>query len=386
MSDPKLPTGPPSYDAGAFDSDVGAGRVSGKLRIKGGLVVFESESTVIELPLRGLEITRGGANHRLTFFKHPDHPGKSVFTKDPAVAKDAELAHRPEVAEQLKKIRRGTTRRRAWILGALGAVVALVVGLWALKGLMVDVVVDQVPVEWEQQLGDTAFEEIKASGKLINDEKAVALLRQMSEPLVAAIDDARYPFRFHIARDPSINAFALPGGNIVVHTGLLSASERPEEVLGVLGHEIAHVTLRHGIRRVADTLGTRILIGVLLGGTDIPAGWIDAGTGLITLSYSREQESEADDVGWDYLVAAGIDPRGLQEFFDKLHHHNELAPPELLSTHPAPDNRSAILAERWQQIENKDRFRPVDPTPFLELKNLLGLRSSVPEPQGEPQP
>ena len=203
---------------------------------------------------------------------------------------------------------------------------------------------------------------------------------------VAAIGDARYPFRFHIARDPSINAFALPGGNIVVHTGLLSASDRPEEVLGVLGHEIAHVTRRHGIRRVADSLSTRILIGVLLGGTDIPAGWIDAGTGLITLSYSRDQESEADDVGWDYLVAANIDPRGLKEFFDKLHDHGGLTPPELLSTHPAPDNRSSILAARWQQVHDKDRFRPVDPAAFLELKKRLGLTTPDPEPQGETQP
>ena len=161
MNDSKLPTGPRIYEAGAFDPDVGAGRVSGKLRIKGGRILFESESTVIELPLRDLQITRGGANHRLTFFKHPDHPGKNIFTKDPAVSKDPELAQRPEVAEQLKKLRRGTTGRRLWALSALGVIAALLVGLWALKGLIVDVVVDQVPVEWEQQLGDAAFEEIQ---------------------------------------------------------------------------------------------------------------------------------------------------------------------------------------------------------------------------------
>jgi Zn-dependent protease with chaperone function len=337
------------------------------------MLVFDCEQGTMELPIRGLEIARGGANHRVTFFRHPDFPDRKLFCTDTSIIDDNALQNVPEITRQLAVIRRGTKKRRWWLHGTLIAIVLFFVSLWVFRGAVVDVAVNQIPVEWEQELGETAFEEIKRTSSLVTDEEALALLEKMVDPLIQAIDDSRYPFHLHIVRNESVNAFALPGGIIVVHTGLLEKSKRPEEVLGVLAHEIAHVTRRHGLRRALNAVGTHVLLGAVLGGG---GGLAEAGAGLVTLNFSRDQESEADQVGWDYLVAAGIDPRGLADFFNIVGDHEDLEIPEFLSTHPASDERSKTLLLLWDAVPDKERFQPMDRTTYEQLKKALGLSST----------
>jgi predicted Zn-dependent protease len=145
-----------------------------------------------------------------------------------------------------------------------------------------------------------------------------------------------------VLSDPSVNAFALPGGEVFVLTGLLEKAGSVEQLAGVLAHELGHVAHRHGMRVLAHRLGLGAALGLVFGGFDqIVDALAVAATDLERLAFSREQERDADAFGIELLLRAGIDPRGLPEFFGQLEGYRL---PDWLATHPAPsDRRQRIL-------------------------------------------
>ena len=146
---------------------------------------------------------------------------------------------------------------------------------------------------------------------------------------------------------PDVNAFALPGGYIFVNYGLIEKAATPEEVAGVLAHEIQHVLKRHGLKNVVGRAGLGLILGLLLGDLEGLGGLIiGASSELAALSFSREQEEEADALGLELLYAANIDPSGLPSFFEKLSAEQEskgTALPSFLSTHPDTTERIRVL-------------------------------------------
>ena len=163
-------------------------------------------------------------------------------------------------------------------------------------------------------------------------------------------------------KSPEANAFAMPGGHIVVLTGLIEKSDKPEELLGVLAHEMAHVTQRHSLKQIISDLSGRILFSILASGmSDLVYTIGDQGRYLLAQKYSRAQEEEADEYGFDYLLQAGISPAGLIEFFEKLKEDDMLDGIEianLLSTHPASEKRIENLSAMMQQY--KGEYAPID--------------------------
>jgi len=148
---------------------------------------------------------------------------------------------------------------------------------------------------------------------------------------------------------PIVNAFALPGGPIVVYTGLIGKAAGAEEVAGVIGHEMAHVTARHGLERIADSVGIVTAVQILVGDTQ---GLVAFGAELFTLasvnSYSRRQEMAADEEAIRMLHAAGIDPAGLARFFEVLDREQGDLPSAVswISTHPQNQARIAQIRGR----------------------------------------
>ena len=141
------------------------------------------------------------------------------------------------------------------------------------------------------------------------------------------------------------NAFALPGGWVVVFRGLIEQAEAPEEVAGVLAHEIGHVVHRHGTERIFKALGVRLLVQIVTGGVS-DSLMSSAGEVLLLLSYSREDEAEADAAALDLLAAAGMRNDGLAAFFRRLAERDAELPAALrfLSTHPSHGARARDLA------------------------------------------
>jgi predicted Zn-dependent protease len=167
---------------------------------------------------------------------------------------------------------------------------------------------------------------------------------------------APYRFDFHVLRDrQTLNAFALPGGQIFITQALLTRLRSEAQLAGVLGHEIGHVIARHGAQHLAkQQLGQLLVTAVQIGSYDSrdphrgrsAAVLAQAANQMIGLQYGRQDELEADDYGFRILVEAGYDPRGLAELMDVLDQASAGGrPPEFLSTHPNPGNRRARIAE-----------------------------------------
>ena len=210
-------------------------------------------------------------------------------------------------------------------------------------------VAERIPVEQEIALGKQAFASMRGSLKLKDKGREHKAVQTIGARLTQG---SRYKYEFHVADDPSLNAFAMPGGVVVVHTGLIAATKRPEELAGVLAHEVQHVELRHSLRGMIKELGLRGLWSVVtgdLGGT--LAG--QAALEMTALKFSRDDETEADQYGFDALVDAGIDPSGMPAFFATMSEQAIEAPAAFLSTHPLSEERERELQQRVQQLKRE---------------------------------
>lgn len=328
---------------------------------------------MISLPLDGLLAKPGGAAGRLFFFTHSRYPERTIHTPDPAILKDPILNSQPELQKQISSLRRKRGGRRFSVAAAITAIVLAIYALTFLKDPLVGAVASQIPIEWEEQLGKLAFTQVTMGSRLVENEALLKDLEKITNPLIEAVNESsqrKYNYEFYIVRDPVLNAFALPGGKVVLHTGLILAAESPEEIAGVLAHEIAHVTRQHSMRQLVSTLGIYLLAQAFLGDMQgLMAVVLDNGSYLLTLKFSRDHESDADQVGLKYMRDAGINPQGMVEMFRKLQAAHEemtagmtgeieeatgaedLAIPDFLSTHPDTAERIEAMQKLLEQSE-----------------------------------
>jgi predicted Zn-dependent protease len=379
------------YEGGAFHPELENSKASGTLRLTPAGIEFASTKGNVSLPLEGLNVALGGANDRLIFFTHPGQPRATIHTPDHSILDDPVLGGHPELIRQIGRVR--AKKRLAWavLFSVIGLFIAGIIGLVLAKDRIVNTVASAIPTDWEVKLGDKVFDHLIASKHEIKDSALEAQLAKITEPLVAGIKDSRYPLKFHIIEDPTLNAFALPGGNVVVHSGLLLAADRPEEVAGVLAHEIAHVTKRHGFRGIISSLGLYQILQAFIGdASGMLAVLANNSAFLIDRKFSRDFEREADGTGWEYLMRANIEPEGMIDFFKKMQIeekkqleqlHTEGAEKALsfLSTHPGTDERVQSLQSKWEQVRTKGGFHRFDLN-YAEFKdNLRATLHSAPE-------
>ena len=222
-----------------------------------------------------------------------------------------------------------------------------------------EAIAERIPVADEVRLGRQAFESMRGELKLLDTGAAHAAVNHIGRKLTAG---SRYTYEFHVVNDATLNAFALPGGIVVVHTGLIAATRRPEELAGVLAHEVQHVELRHGTSAIVKDLGWRVLWTWFTGdwgGT--LAG--QAAAQLGSLKFSRDAESAADEAGFATLVRVGIDPSGMPDFFATMAKQAGDAPAAFLSTHPLSTAREQALRQRLTELPAKP-FTPLDYSPW----------------------
>jgi predicted Zn-dependent protease len=234
-----------------------------------------------------------------------------------------------------------TTRFALWSVGALvAAIVLYVVG----APVAASWTAERVPVSWEAALGREVTREMAPESKQCVDPMALGAAREILNRLIATTPENPYQFSLAIVKDSMINAFAAPGGFVVVNSGLLKAAETPEQFAGVLAHELQHVLLRHTTRGILRDAPIKIAIQTLFGGTSAETVGQLVGT-MGVLSYRRGDESEADREGLRMLQAAGIDPTGMVEFMKVLDQQNKMASsiPKYLSSHPRSADRAEVL-------------------------------------------
>ena len=148
-----------------------------------------------------------------------------------------------------------------------------------------------------------------------------------------------YQYEFYVANDASVNAFAMPGGFVVMNTGLLALADNAEQVAGVLAHEIQHVEKRHTLNGMVKSAGLMATISLVFGDLN---GAAALGSDLIRLKFSRQHEADADAEGLKALVVSGISPTGMRDFFQKMS-EKETLDLGWFSSHPVSNDRFASL-------------------------------------------
>ena len=359
-----------NYEAILIDTTISSGRVSGVLTIYSDRVEFLSDSKTIEISNTFLKITAGGAGNRLIFFSDCNINDLSIYTDDKKVLKNEFLINNHLLAGQLKSSKKVVRKIIFSSIYVLSFFILLILGAYLAKDYFVEKLANQVPREWEKKAGDQLFKTISGQYKIVENDSLKKVFLEVAKPLLNQIEKKGVKIELYFVEDPSINAFALPGGKVIIQSGLLENSKSWEEVLGVLSHELAHVTRRHHIRGIINNMGLYVILSTLIGDVTALAGTIgNLGGELASLSNSRAFETEADETGWGYLVKGHINPKGMISFFetlDKKHGTKMDGYLAFMSTHPETKNRIKNLKAKLK--ESSVNFKLIG-NDFVSFKN-----------------
>lgn len=359
-------------EAHAVHPDNGNELVEGVAILSTHSLRFEFDSGVWEIPIERLRAeVRVGDEERIALTDE-GQPGLVIFTADLTLL-DCGTSHALVSARQqltARLTRREMNRRMKMLAYTL---VTLVILTWlgsVFVGAMVQSIAARIPAEWDAEYGAEALKELRSEETFLEDSNAVARLAGMAAPLLRTLPPPPNGHQFYIVEQEDPNAFALPGGHIVVTTGLLQIVDRPEQLMGVIAHEVAHVTQRHTYRKQISMAGPVMICEIFFSGRHGTMGVLGVGTAMVLgADFSQEFETEADNIGWDYLVKANIDPHGMIETFQKfkqLDDGEEGFLPQSLSSHPTLDKRIRHLEGKWVKLPQKTGFVQLDREPVLK--------------------
>jgi Zn-dependent protease with chaperone function len=240
-------------------------------------------------------------------------------------------------------------------------------------------------IEQDIQLGRQAAAQVEQQMPMVNDGLVQEWIEGLGQRLASYTTMPNLPWRFRVTNSSEINAFALPGGFVYVNRGLIDITNDESELAGVLGHEMAHVTLRHGTNQLSKSMLYQTPLAILgsLGGAAGALGQLgNVGLSVAFLKFSRDAEKQADVVGTQTMVKAGYDPRGMVSIFQKLERQGAgKGTPGFLSSHPSPENRI-------QRIQKEISLIQAPPNPVrssdLYLRARNRLRGMGPAPRLAP--
>lgn len=228
------------------------------------------------------------------------------------------------------------------------AAAAIVLMIFVILPAMATTLANYIPIEREVAYGKSVVSQIerllsgsRAQKLTCSDEKGVAALDTMIDRLTQGAD-LNYDLNVAVFKHPMINAFAAPGGQIIVMRGLIDKAESPDEVAAVLGHEIGHVEARDTTRNALRAAGSAGLLSLVLGDFAGGSAVLVAAEYTLNAAYTREAEAKADIFALNALKASGTNAAALAEFFDRLENLERSLPelPEYLSSHPETKSRS----------------------------------------------
>jgi Zn-dependent protease with chaperone function len=236
-------------------------------------------------------------------------------------------------------------------LGAWAAAAVAVGGIiYAVFPLLVGPITSLIPYAAEKQIGDTIMRGVIKRWPECRDPSGLAALEALTKRLQPKADIDR-PYRFYVLSAPIENAFAAPGNHVVLFSGLIEKAGSPDEVAGVLGHEIGHQVMRHPMKHLVEAFGATFLLSAAFGGIT-PEAVTTWGAALYALKFSRDAEREADAIALDLTKDAGISSAGLVDFFRRIDESKDKLPSGMLgylSTHPPTAERIAAIEKNGHQ-------------------------------------
>ena len=255
---------------------------------------------------------------------------------------------------------------KLYSVGILVLIFSAYVFIKTVPSFLADQMVEKIPIEWEVTAGQSILKMLPVAQK--PDPEVLKVLQDTVDFLKQSLSGNPYDLKVYILPVEQVNALALPGGPIVIFEGLIDKAESPEELAGVLAHEIQHILLRHSTRGILRNLAKSMLVTLFLGDVNsVMEGIVQLAGQLETLGLSREMEAEADQKGMELILAANIDPHGMIRIFKKLmkenfsqkklpkgkpvSEENDLS--SYFSTHPSSQNRLARLEKQMRSHENR---------------------------------
>ena len=234
--------------------------------------------------------------------------------------------------------------------------------------------------EQDIELGEASAEEIRRQVVVLQDERTQRYVQRVGERLAAEAPGYKFPYKFVVVASPEVNAFALPGGYVFVNEGAIEAARSEAELAGVLAHEIAHVSLRHGTTQASRAYLAKTGLGILNALTVALQGDVGrlaaalggAGANKFFLKSNREAEVQADAEGARLMAAAGYDPRSMADFFERLQERGGREQEES-GDHPNPAVRVEVISRVAAGVKHA-AARPHDSEEFRRIKSRLSGR------------
>jgi len=331
------------------------GGVPVRLRFIGDLLRIEGAGTQ-DVYADALEVSVIGFNDDTLQLAWQKEDGTHAVTISDAAGQRALAESAPPAVVRRFRGGRSSIRyhRGKWntIIGAIAAIVLLVGVAWWKSEEITEWIAGRVSMETEVAIGEHALAQIESESELTQDGLAAKTVAEIGGRLTKG---SRYTYRWYVSNDKEVNAFALPGGIIVVNSGLIAEAANADELAGVLAHEIQHVEHRHTLQQMIHAAGWAAVLAVVLG--DVSAITAIVVHQLGNLRNSRHLEAQADADGMRSLAHAGIPVEGMASMFRRLQAEEEKRGDDggmnLLSSHPATAERIADLERLAKNLQCK---------------------------------
>jgi Zn-dependent protease with chaperone function len=338
------------FAGGVFSAEVPGGRAMATLRGQAGrLVAQTADGVTVDVNLGECDVELGGASGRMWLVHTPGRQ-VTVYSEAPGFDRALVAWGGPHLAQRVAQVltqqKTSTQRLRLAFVAALGVLALVAWGIWEGVGASVPWVVEQIPLSVDQTLGELGEASMAGKGSTLADPVVTAAIQTMVTRLEPHASIKGLEFDVKVVESSTVNAVCFPGGRILVFTGLIKKAATAEQLAGVLAHEMAHATHRHGVRQVLRMVGLSTAVQVALGdvGGLVAAASELAKMGVLT-KYSRELETEADTEGGRMMKAAGLNPGALADFLEQMEKDEPGMPEALswLSSHPESLERAALL-------------------------------------------
>ena len=360
----------PRYPGWASHPELGENPVPGVITVSAAGLAFEADVGRVGIPLDRIRLERDPDGHlRITDARQAD---PCLLVPEDRILADYFLRQNNAARAEIRRFRQSEEGSRSLRLALLFLAVSagLVFFLFVGGRIASAVVVARVSPAYEAELGQEVLEQLELTFE--EDSRDLAWLQALLSRVTAQLsrsEQDRYDWRVMIAVNPFPNAASLPGGTVVVTSGLLTRLTEPDEMAAVLAHEVAHISHRHGVRSLIRILGPYYALQVFT--LDRQAFVRTAGGAALLVSrqfYSRKQELEADQTAVELLRKAQLDPRSLARGLERLRDPgNRLSPsvepPRFLLSHPPDDERFARIESYWASRPVHGPFAPLPPRP-----------------------
>ena len=309
------------------------------------LHIMMPDGSTKQWPYEQIRQTQGTYNGEPVRLEFGPEPAEAVVISTPALLSEIHKAA-PVIAQHFHNPSWRSARVCLTLCAAFGVAV-MVVSLyrWGIPGLA-SAATPYVPVTWEESLGRQVVTQLAPNTERCRDPERLRKLDHIVHTLTATRPTSPYRITLSVVDDPAVNAFAAPGGQVLILRGLLEQTASPEQLAGVLAHELQHVYQRHTTKAILEQTASSLLLTAVSGDVSGGLAWgLEGARTMGSLHYSRSHETEADLEGLRMMQAARLDPAAMIAFYGHMQNgaREHSGPPDFLSTHPDMGERLATL-------------------------------------------